>query len=123
MTPWEYEKLRAFAGKNLARGLIQPAKSQMAAPVLLQEKKDCSLRLCIDYRGLNVICLENVYTLLLMKDILGHLAKGPLELREAYYRVPIKKGDEWKMAFNCLLGCFQFQVHPFGLQGLPAVFM
>lgn len=47
-----------------------------------------------------------------MKDMLAHLAKEKvftkLDLREANYQVRIKAGDEWKMAFNCPLGCFQF---------------
>lgn len=42
--------------------------------------------------------------------MLVHLAKGRiftnLHLREAYYRVHIKVGDEWEAAFNCPLGCF-----------------
>lgn len=35
----------------------------------------------------------------------------------------IRKGDEWKMAFNCLLGCYQFWVMPFELHGAPAIFI
>lgn len=56
--------------------------------------------------------------------MLSHLAKGrvftKLDLREAYYWVQIKEGDEWKTAFNW---CFQFWVLSFGLKGAPAVFM
>lgn len=41
--------------------------------------------------GFNAICVENMYFLPLMKDMLGHLAKEniftKLDLREAYYRV------------------------------------
>lgn len=62
-----------------------------------------------------------------MKDMLPHLAKGrifmKLDLREAYYMMRIKEGDEWKTVFNCPLGCFQFWVMPFGLQGAPTIFM
>lgn len=75
--------------KNLARGFIQPAKSKVAALVLFKEKKDGSLRLCVDFRGINGVCMENMYLLPLMKDILGHLSKWKvftkLDLREAYY--------------------------------------
>lgn len=43
----------------------------------------------------NGICIENMYPLPLMKDILGHLMKGriftKLDLREAYYQVMIRK--------------------------------
>lgn len=59
--------------------------------------------------------------------MLVYLSKGKiftkLDLREVYYQVSIKKGDNWKKAFNCPLGCYQFQVMPLRLQGGPAVFM
>ncbi|XP_013920161.1 PREDICTED: RNA-directed DNA polymerase homolog [Thamnophis sirtalis] len=71
--------------------------------------------------------VDNTYPLLLMKDMLNHLSKGKvftkLDLREAYYCNQIREGDEWKTAFNCPLGSFQFKVMSFGLQGPPAVFM
>ncbi|XP_039215403.1 uncharacterized protein LOC120315311 [Crotalus tigris] len=127
MTPTEVQELRRYIDQNLARGFIQPARSRIAAPVLFKEKKDGSLRLCVDFRGLNAVCVEHLYPLPLMKDLLAHLGTGriftKLDLREAYYRVRIKAGDEWKTAFNCPLGSFQFRVMPFGLQGAPAVFM
>lgn len=112
MTHRETEKLRVFIDKNLSRGFIQPVKSRMAAPVLFKEKRDGTLRLCVDYKGLNCICIENMYPLPLMKDMLGYLAKGriftKLNLREAYYRVRIKEGNEWKTAFNSPLDSLGF---------------
>lgn len=69
----------------------------------------------------------NVCPLPLMKDMLAHLSKGKifsnLDMREAYYKVRIREGDEWKMAFKTPLVCFQFNVLPFRLKGTPAVFM
>lgn len=92
----------------------------MAAPVLFREKKDVltSEAWC---------CVEHLYPLPLMKDILATLAKGQfftrLDLWDAYYQVQIRLGDEWKTRFNCLLGSYKFQVMLFGLQGPPVVFM
>ncbi|KAK9395824.1 retrotransposon-derived protein PEG10 [Crotalus adamanteus] len=127
MSPLEMEEMQRYVNKNLARGFIERAKSSVGAPVLFKEKKDGSLRLCVDYKGLNAVSVENKYPLPLLKDLLTHLAKGSvftkLDLREAYYRVRIKEGDEWKTAFNCPMGSYQFKVMPFGLQGAPAVFM
>lgn len=103
MTPREMEELQGFIEKNLASGFIQAAKSKMVAPMLFKEKKHGSLRLCVDYRGLNCICAQNMYPFPLMWDMLGYLSKemifSKLDLREAYCRVRIK-GDEWKTAFN-----------------------
>lgn len=99
----------------------------MAAPVLFREKKDGGLRLCVDFLGLNTVCVEHLYPLPLIKDLLTMLSTGrvftKLDLREAYYRVRIKPGDEWKTTFNCPLDSYKFRVMPFGLQGAPAVFM
>lgn len=90
-------------------------------------EKDVPLHLSIDYQGLNTVCVENVYPLPLTENTLGHLAKGnfftKLDLREVYYRIRIREGDEWKIAFNCPLNCFQFKVLLFELQEAPAVFM
>ena len=38
----------------LAKGLIKPSSSPWGAPTLFAPKSDGSLRMCIDYRGLNV---------------------------------------------------------------------
>lgn len=99
----------------------------MAAPVLFREKKDEGLHLCVDFRGLNAVCVEHLYPLPLIKDLLAKLATGrvfiKLDLREAYYRIHIKPGDKWKTTFNCPMGSYKFNVMPFGLQGAPAVFM
>lgn len=45
--------------------------------------------MCVDYRGIKAICMEDMYPIPLMKDMLSYLSKGKiftkLDLREAYY--------------------------------------
>lgn len=93
MTPRELIEMREYIDKNLAWSFIQPSRSRMAAPVLFREKKDGGLRLCIDFHDLNAVCVEHLYPLPLLKDLLSTLATGKiftkLDLREAYYRVCI----------------------------------
>ncbi|XP_015276400.1 PREDICTED: coiled-coil domain-containing protein 113 [Gekko japonicus] len=112
MGPAEKAELRKFIDKNLARGFIRPASSPFAAPVLFRKKKDGGLRLCTDYRGLNAISTSNAYPLPLIKDLLTEVSKGKvfskLDLRDAYFRVRIKEGDEGKTAFNTPLGQFEY---------------
>ena len=45
----------------LEQGFIRPSNSPWGAPVLFQKKKDGTLRLCIDYRGLNQVTVKNKY--------------------------------------------------------------
>ena len=89
-------------------------------------KKDGSLRPCIDYRGLNKITIRNRYPLPLMSsafDLLqGAVVFTKLDLRNAYHLVRIRRGDEWKTAFNTPSGHYEYQVMPFGLTNAPAVF-
>ena len=45
------------------KGFIRPSSSPWGAPVLFVKKKDESLRLCIDYKGLNKVTIKNKYPL------------------------------------------------------------
>ena len=51
----ELAALRKFIDENLATGFIHPSRSPCGAPVLFIRKKDGSLRLCVNFRGLNRI--------------------------------------------------------------------
>jgi len=45
-----------------------------------------------------------------------------LDIRDAYYQIRIKEGDEWKTAFRTRYGHFEYNVMPFRLTNEPATF-
>ena len=45
-----------------------------------------------------------------------------LDLKNAYYRIRIKRGDEWKTAFRTRYGHFEYIIISFGLANAPAIF-
>ena len=89
-------------------------------------KKDGSLRLCIDYQGLNKISKKDRYPLPLISDLLDSPSKAKIytkiDLCHAYHLVRIAEGDEWKTAFRTRYGSFEWNVMPFGLTNAPAAF-
>src|SRR3978361_121130 len=118
--------LRESLDKLLAQGKIVPSKSPAGSPILFVPKPNGKLRLCVDYRGLNNVTIKNRYALPLMTELRDRVSGAKvftkLDLRDAYYLVRIKQGDEWKTAFHTRYGHFEYTVMPFGLANAPATF-
>ena len=115
----ELQTLHEFIDEHLHIGFIRHSSSPHRAPILFVCKKDGSLRLCVDYRGLNKITKKDRYPLPLVSDLLNTAGKAriytSLNLRHAYHRVRITEGDEWKTTFCTRYGSFEWLVMPFGL--------
>ncbi|KAF7648310.1 hypothetical protein LDENG_00158670, partial [Lucifuga dentata] len=122
----EREAMETYINDSLAAGIIRPSSSPAGAGFFFVEKKDKTLRPCIDYRGLNDITIKNRYPLPLLSSafelLQGATIFSKLDLRNAYHLVRIREGDEWKTAFNTPTGHYEYLVMPFGLTNAPAVF-
>jgi len=126
LSPVELSALRTFIDENITTGFIRPTASSHAAPVLFIKKKDGSLCLCVDFRGLNKITKKDRYPLPLISDLLDSPSRAKIyskiNLRHAYHLVRIAPGDEWKTAFRTCYGSYEWLVMPFGLTNAPAAF-
>ena len=120
------EVLCNFLDDHLRTGFICQASSSHGALVIFPLKKDKTLRLCIDFRGLNKITKKDRYPLPFISDLLTTVGKAhiytTIDLRHAYHLVCIADGDEWKTMFQTCYGSFEWLVMPFGLTNAPAAF-
>jgi hypothetical protein len=66
----ELAALQEYIDENLAKNFVQYSKSPTCAPILFVKKKDGSLRMYVDYRGLNKITIKNQYPLPLISGLL-----------------------------------------------------
>lgn len=122
----ELKALREYLEEATALGYIRHSESPAGAPILLVPKKDGTLRICVDYRGLNKVTTKNRHPLPLIGEILDRLSGAKvyskLDLTNAYHRIPIHPDDVWKTAFRTRYGHFEYKVMPFGLTNAPATF-
>ena len=92
------ETLRGYIESNLANDFIRSSISPARSSILFVRKSGGDLRLCVDYRGLNIITIKNRYSLSLVEELINRLTMvkryTQLNLTAAYYRLRITKDDE-----------------------------
>ncbi|GLI71674.1 hypothetical protein VaNZ11_016955, partial [Volvox africanus] len=110
--------MKRQVGDLLAKGMIRPSTSPYSAPILFVGKKDGTLRMCIDYQGLNATTIKNRYPLPRVDDLLDKL-KGSayfssIDLQQGYNQIRIAASDIPKTAFRTPFGRFKYTVLSFG---------
>jgi hypothetical protein len=77
--------------------LIRPSHNEFDSPILFVRKGDSSLRMCIDYRGLNEVTREDIDPLPRVDDTLDELKYANfythLDLASGFWQVRVRYHD------------------------------
>ncbi|HEY1644970.1 MAG TPA: reverse transcriptase domain-containing protein, partial [Candidatus Saccharimonadales bacterium] len=107
-------------------GIVVPSKGPWSSNLVLVQKSDKTVRVCVDYRRLNAITKADKYPLPRIDDTLNSLGKAvyytTLDLASGYWQIPMHPEDREKTAFSTRHGHWEFVVMPFGLINAPATF-
>ena len=120
--------------RRSAKRRLQAKKEEEKVAQMMQyvfmfvKKKDCSLRLCIDYRGLNHITIKDSTPLPNIAKMNDRLRKAKWftkidDLRDGFWNILIQEKDRYKTVVRTRIGNYKFNVLPFGLCNSPATFM
>jgi hypothetical protein len=76
--------LHDFLDEHLCTGFVRPSNSLHGTPIIFAKKKDGTLRLCVDFRGLNCLSKKDHYPLPLIADLLDAPSKAQIYMLRSY---------------------------------------
>jgi len=93
---------------------------------LVQTRLPTKIRVCIDYRKLNVTTCNDHFPLPFIDQMLERLAGHEYycfrDGYSGYNQIPITSEDQDKTTFTCPFGTFAYRRMPFGLCNAPITF-
>ena len=97
IAPRWFEPLKKEVNTLLEAGIISHSTSPWSSPIITEAKSDGSVRLCVDYRGLNALTTADPYQMPLIEQVLNVLAEAvvlsKLDLNKGFHQVPIVTED------------------------------
>lgn len=112
----------------LKAGLIEESCSPYAAPITMVYKKEegRKSRLCIDFTELNKILVPESQPFPRIDDLKIRARNckyfSKLDVNSAFWSIPVREKDKYKIAFVTHHGHWQWKCLPFGLKTSPAIF-
>ena len=73
MSDYKLQKMKNYLIKHLNKSFISFSSTSYASLILFIEKKDDSLRFCVDYRKLNALIKRDRYSLLLINETFARI--------------------------------------------------
>lgn len=124
--PQDIEAVRKHLQELLSAEIIRESESPFSSPIVVVKKKNGDVRLCIDYRKLNLQTVKDSYALPNLEESFSVLNGSKwfsvLDLKSGFYQIEVEESDKQKTAFVCPLGFFEFNRMPQGITNAPSTF-
>ena len=122
------ERLRQTIDKNVQTGVLvkvdQP--TDWVSNLVIVEKKDGTLRMCLDPKDLNKAIKREHYSIPTMQDIAsefrGKKIFSTLDLRDGYWQIQLDEESSFLCTFNTPFCRYRFTRMPFGIKSASEVF-
>ncbi|OWY96138.1 reverse transcriptase [Phytophthora megakarya] len=110
--------------KLLEAELIEHSESEWSSPIVIVLKKNgIDIRMCIDYRLLNLLIKLSRYPLPLIDDLLVDFKSAMWFMSlDMFWAVRMTERAKLISAFVCPFGHFQWLRMPFGLKNAPLIY-
>ena len=131
LPPHKLEAMKSQILELHANGWIEHANSPWGAPILFVPKKNGELRMCVDYRDLNSVTIDDSFPLPRIEVMLHRAAKATifskLDLASGFHQIEVETSSRPLTAFRLPEGVqgsslWQWKVMPFGLRNAPPTF-
>jgi len=125
--PIQREKLKKLINEMIKAGIIEPSRSNYAAPVFLIPKKEKGeYRFLVDYRKLNNETISDKHPIPRSQDLFRSLEGAKyytsIDLCQGYFQMPVKMEDQDKTAFITDFGLYNFKRIPQGIKNSGPIF-
>lgn len=124
--PQDVDAVRRHLKELLNASVIRELESPFASPIVVVNKKNNDVRLCIDFRKLNIQTIKDAYALpnleVALSVLFGSKWFSVLDLKSGFYQIDMEEADKQKTAFVCPLGFYEFNRMPQGVTNAPSSF-
>lgn len=124
LLPKVKEKLTAMERNGIITKRDEP--TAWVNSMLIVEKKDGSIRLCLDPRELNKAIMREHYTVPTFDDVLPQLSGKSIfsiiDMKDGFWHVELDDESSRLVTFNTPFGRYSFTRLPFGISSAPEVF-
>ena len=122
------DRLDSELNRMLKLGIIVPVNepSQWVNQLVVTEKPNGKLRVCIDPCDLNKAILRQRYQLPTAEQLFSEMSGAKfftkLDASNGYWQIPVDEESSKLLTFACPKGCFRFTRLPYGIHSASEVF-